>query len=99
MLTKFTLDIEPEAFDDIQDAVDYYNSRKAGLGKRFFNTVDKHFDFLKKDYFSFAVRYDDIRCVPVKKFPYMIHYRVLESQETVSVKAVFCMRVDPSKWE
>jgi len=56
MRNKFTLNIEPEAFDDIQEAVDYYNSCKAGLGKRFFNTVDKHFDFLKKDYFSFAVR-------------------------------------------
>jgi len=72
---------------------------KTGLGKRFFNTVDKHFDFLKKDYFSFAVRYDDIRCVPVKKFPYMIHYQVLKSQETVSVKAVFCTHIEPSKWE
>jgi len=99
MRNKFTLNIEPEAFDDIQEAVDYYNSCKAGLGKRFFNTVDKHFDFLKKDYFSFAVRYDDIRCVPVKKFPYMIHYQVMESKKTVSVKAVFCTHIDPIKWE
>jgi hypothetical protein len=99
MLKKFTLDIEPEAFDDIQEAVDFYNSRKSGLGKRFFNTVDKHFDFLKKNYFSFAVRYDDIRCMPVKKFPYIIHYRVLKSQETVSVKAVFGTHDNPDKWE
>ena len=99
MPKKFTLDIEPEAFDDIQDAVDYYNSCKDGLGKIFFNTVDKNFDFLKKNYFSFAVRYDDIRCMPVKKFPYMIHYRVLESQETVSIKAVFCAHDNPDKWE
>ena len=40
MPKKFTLDIEPEAFDDIQEAVDFYNSRKADLGKRFFKTVD-----------------------------------------------------------
>ena len=98
MPKKFKLDIEPETFDDIQDAVDYYNSCKDGLGKRFFNTVDKHFDFLKKNYLSFAVRYDDIRCMPVKKFPYMIHYRVLESQETVSVKAVFGTHDNPDKW-
>lgn len=99
MPKKFTLNIEPEAIDDIQEAVDYYNSRKSGLGKSFFNAVDKHFEFLKKNYFSFAVRYDDIRCMPVKKFPYIIHYRVLESQETVSVKAVFCTHDNPDKWE
>jgi len=99
MPRKLTLDIEPEAFDDIQDAVDYYNSCKAGLGKRFYNAVDNHFDFLKKNYLSFAVRYDDIRCMPIKKFPYMIHYRVLESQDTVSVKAIFCTHDNPDKWD
>lgn len=45
MLKKFSVDIEPEAFEDIQKAVDYYNQKKDGLGKQFFNTVDKHFDF------------------------------------------------------
>lgn len=24
---------------------------------------------------AFAVRYDDIRCMPIEKFPYLIHYR------------------------
>lgn len=43
--------------------------------------------------------YDDIRCMPVRSFPYMIHYRVLESQQTISVKAVFCTYDDPDKWE
>lgn len=99
MPKKFTLDIEPEAFDDIQQAVDFYNSRKAGLGKRFYNTVDKHFEFLKKNYLSFAVRYDDIRCMPVNKFPYMVHYRVLENRQAVSIKAVFCTYDDPDKWK
>jgi hypothetical protein len=98
MLKKFDLDIEPEALDDIQEAADYYNSKKSNLGKRFFTSVDKHFEFLKKNYLSFTVRYDDIRCMPVKKFPYMIHYRVLEQQELVSVKAVFCTYEDPEKW-
>lgn len=99
MLKKFSIDIEPEALDDIQNAIDYYNSCKTGLGKRFYNTIDKHFKFLAKNYTSFAVRYDDIRCMPVGKFPYMIHYRALQSQHTISIKAVFCTHDDPDKWE
>ena len=98
MLKKFHLDIEIGAFEDIQEAVDYYNGKRTGLGKRFYNAIDKHFGFLRKNYTSFAVRYDNIRCMPVKQFPYMIHYRVLESQQTVSVKAVFCTYDDPDKW-
>jgi hypothetical protein len=66
---NFTLDIEPEAFDDIQEAVDFYNSRKSGLGKRFYNTVDKHFDFLKKNCLSplLSVMMISVAC-PLKSF-------------------------------
>jgi hypothetical protein len=98
MPVKFTLEIDSEAFNDIQQAVNYYNSAQRGLGKRFFDTVDNHFDFLKDHYFAFAIRYDDIRCMPVKKFPYMIHYQVLKKQQTVSVKAVFCTYENPETW-
>jgi hypothetical protein len=99
MLKKFTIDIEPEAFDDIQKAVDYYNLKQYGLGKKFFDNVDKQFDFLKKNYTAHEIRYDDIRCMKVKKFPYAIHYRVLSQQETISIKAVFCSYQNPDKWE
>jgi toxin ParE1/3/4 len=64
---KFTIDIEPEALDDIQKAIDYYNTCKPGLGKRFYNTVDKHLKFLQKNYMSFALRYDDIRCMKIER--------------------------------
>lgn len=99
MLKKFEIDLEPEALDDIQNAIDYYNLCKPGLGKRFYNTIDKHFRFLQKNYTSFAIRYDDIRCLKVEKFPYMIHYRVLSSQQTISIKAIFCTHENPDKWE
>ena len=99
MLKKFTIDIELEAFEDIQKAVDYYNQKQNGLGKHFLNTVDQHFDFLKKNYTSCAMRYDDIRCMKVKKFPYAIHYRIVKQQKVVSIKAVFCTFQNPDKWE
>ncbi len=98
MLRKFHLDIEPEVLDDLQEAVNYYNRKKDGLGKEFYNTVDRHFEYLKKNYTLFGERYDDIRCMPVEKFPYLIHYRILKSQKTVSVKAVFCSYNNPEKW-
>jgi hypothetical protein len=66
MPEKFILEIDPEAFNDIQQAVNYYNTVRKDLGKRFFETVDDHFDLLKNHYFAFAIRYDDIRCMPVK---------------------------------
>ena len=99
MLKKFTIEIEPEAFEDIQEVVDYYNQKQDGLGKHFFDTINQHFDFLKKNYMSFAIRYDDIRCMKVKKFPYAIHYRILIQQKIVSIKAIFSTYRNPDNWK
>jgi hypothetical protein len=35
-MAKFNLLINPEAIDDIQNAVDYYSSKRDGLGSKFF---------------------------------------------------------------
>jgi hypothetical protein len=95
MSKKYHLDIEPEALIDIQNAIDYYDSKKSGLGENFYKAIDGHFNLLKLYYHSFAIKYDDIRCLPLKKFPYVIHYKALHAQKTISVKTVFCTHENP----
>lgn len=81
MHQKFTICIEPETFDDIQSSVDYYNFQKSGLGIKFYNTVNNHFNFLQTNYFLFSKRYKNIRCMPVKGFPHLILYEVIQNQK------------------
>jgi hypothetical protein len=69
------------------------------LGKKFFIAIEKHFYFLKRNPKAFAIRYDEIRCLPIRKFPYMVHYKVFEDKQEVSIKAVFCTYQAPDKWE
>ena len=88
-----------EVYADLQEAVDFYNSRKKGLGTRFFKTVKNQMSFLKSNVFSFQVRYDDVRCFPLKIFPYTIHYRILPETKTIAIIAVFCDYLDPNIWE
>lgn len=99
MPETFHLDIEPEALDDIQNAIDYYDDKVAGLGKKSYDILEEHVELLRKNHHSFAINYDDIRVLPIKKFPYAIHYRVLSEQKIVSIKAVFCTYENPFKWK
>lgn len=39
-MLPYTINLTPSAIDDIQSAVDYYNSRSANLGFRFYDEVD-----------------------------------------------------------
>ncbi len=94
----FTLVIDPRAIRDIQEAIDYYDEQQAGLGKRFEAVLNKHLLTLAKTPL-FHIRYDDVRCLPVKKFPYMVHFTVDETQQVVTVRAVFHTSRDPKNWK
>jgi hypothetical protein len=39
----------------------------------------------------------DIRCLPLKKFPAMIHYSVNDNKQQITVHAVFHTALNPEK--
>jgi len=96
---KYKVKIEPEALADIQDVTNWYNNAKTGLGKRFRDITIKLIDSLKKDPHIYAIRYKEIHCAPVKKFPYMVHFYINTETRTVEVLAVFSTDRDPKIWE
>ncbi len=69
---------------------------KKGLGKRFHDDVKVAFSAIKKNPF-FQVRYDDVRCLPLKVFPAMIHFTINEKTDTVIIRAIINTHKDPDK--
>jgi hypothetical protein len=98
-MQSYKVKIEPEAFLDIQQITNWYDNRQAGLGDRFKNTTIKQIDSLRKDPQIYAIRYNEIRCMIIQKFPYMIHYFINENASTVEVMAVISTSRNPKIWE
>jgi hypothetical protein len=94
----FRIKIDKDAKLDIQEGIYWYNSRKKGLGKEFHQEVKDFFDVLRNTQF-FQVRYDETRCLPLKKFPYMIHYSVDEKNQMIIVRAIFNTSRNPKIWK
>mgnify|MGYP000892635503 FL=1 len=95
---NFTVEYNPEFFNDVAQAVDWYNEKQAGLGDRFFNNVKTQTTKLSTSALHFAVKYDDIRCMYVKKFPYLVHYHVNEKTKIVKVEALLHTSRNPKTW-
>jgi toxin ParE1/3/4 len=93
----FKVVIEPRALEDIQDAIDYYESKKVGLGEQFYKVVDEHLDTISRNPF-FEILYKDYRALPVKKFPFIIFYFIDEKLKTVYVLSIFNTSLNPSKY-
>lgn len=97
-MNLYKIKIETFAKQDIQKDIRWYNSKKKGLGKEFHQEIKDHFEILKAIKF-FQIRYDEVRCLPLKRFPYMIHYSVDEDRKLVIVRAVFNTHRDPEIWK
>lgn len=93
----FKIFIEPLALEDLQSAIDSYEDKQDGLGKRFLEVFDSHIKGLALNPF-FQIRYDNVRCLPMKVFPYMIHFITDENTNSVEVKAVLNTHKNPDKW-
>lgn len=68
---SYKIVFEPRAIFDIQEAVDYYESKQIGLGEYFYETLDKHIEVINKSPY-FQVKYKDYHGLPIKKFPFII---------------------------
>ena len=84
----FKVEYNPDFYNDIIEAVEWYNFKQSGLGDRFFEIVKKQTLQLSKSALHFAIKYDNIRCFCIEKFPYLVHYRVDELSMTVKVEAL-----------
>ena len=94
---SFKIKIEPEAIEDIQLAIRWYNKQQTGLGKKFFTELKKHFNLLKINPF-YQIRYDDVHCLPLNKFPFMIHFTINQTKKLVIVRAIFNTSRNPDLW-
>ncbi|WP_224994965.1 hypothetical protein [Cesiribacter sp. SM1] len=93
----YKIKIEADALQDIQQGIDYYNELQPGLGRKFLADVKASFKSLKLNPF-FQVRYDEVRCLPLKKDPFMIHFTIDQANQLVVVRAVFNTYLDPDNW-
>ncbi len=88
-MKKYKIVFSTKALSDIEEVVTYYNQLSSGLGNKFlldFNLIYKAFDL--NPLFA-SVKYDDVRCAGLKKFPFSVHYAVSKINRVDTIAAVF----------
>jgi toxin ParE1/3/4 len=89
--------LRDEAQAEFDEAFDYYESQKPGLGIAFTHRVQEVFDRIAANPKMHAVVFADVRKAVVKRFPYCVFYR--SDPARVEVIAVFHSSRDPSVWQ
>lgn len=95
----YSLKIDIDAFNDIQNTSEWYEMQSKGLGLRYKNQTKKQINSLQKDPHIFSIKYNEIRCRKIEKFPFLIHYTINEELKIITVFAVFHTSRNPEIWK
>ncbi len=69
--------LRPEAEKDLAEARDWYELKREGLGREFILEVDKAFDHICQFPEAYAVEYKGVRRAGLRRFPYVVYYRII----------------------
>lgn len=97
-MVSFKIQLTPSANMDLQEAYDYYEGLSLGLGERFISCVEERLEHLSITPFAGPVRYEDVRCTMVSKFPFMLHYLVNDDRRMIIILRIFHTSQKPL-WE
>lgn len=82
------IDYDPAVASELEEIRDYYESQSAGLGKDFVDEFDRQMQDIAGMPGRWMIVRNDVRRALMKRFPYVIHFRLVESQATIRVTVV-----------
>jgi toxin ParE1/3/4 len=95
---SFKILFDKKSKEEIQAAIKWYNQQKKGLGREFYRVLRSNIDRLQHNPY-FQIRYDNVRCLPIRKYPFMIHFTIDELSKIVFVRAILNTSMNPDIWK
>jgi hypothetical protein len=96
---KYKVKIDTDAITDIQEATYWYNGQAKGLGTRFQKQVKLQINSLSINPNIYRIRYSEVRCMLIRKFPFLVHFTVDDATGIVEVLAVLHTSRNPEIWK
>ena len=81
----------------MEAAKDWYDAQRVGLGDEFLECVEEVFDRLRQVPGAHAAVHGDVRRALVRRFPYVVYYRI--DDDLVTVLAIMHSHRDPAAWQ
>lgn len=97
MGSNYSLSISEAAELDIRDAFLWYEDQKDNLGLTFEKYFSKTIQNIQKNPLKIQIRYNQTRVAFLKKFPYGVHFNIIENE--IIIVAVFHTSQSPKQWK
>jgi ParE toxin of type II toxin-antitoxin system, parDE len=83
-----SLIFSPESQQEIIESILWYNQEKENLGFQFYAEVNEKLHHILKNPLHYPIRFKNIRTTPIRKFPYLIYFKIDEKNSSLIVLGV-----------
>ena len=90
------VEFSPESFAEVQEALNFYMEKGFQTGEAFIQDVNNGVESLEINPY-YQIRYKNIRCLPLSKFPFMIHFELDEDKKRVKILGCIHTSLNPTK--
>ena len=94
---NYSLDFLPEVEGDSEEAFDWYESQRAGLGNEFFLAVDECLNRIESNPLVFQKIFKEMRRALTRKFPFGVFFIVKE--DAITIIAIVHLVRHPKSWK
>lgn len=86
-MTSFQVRLLDSAELDAAEAMHYYDGQRPGLGNEFLGDLIKRVEALS-EFWAYEIKYGQYRMRRLKRFPYVLYFKVNEMSKQIDVEAV-----------
>jgi len=95
--SNYSLDFLPEVDGDTEDAFDWYESQRAGLGDEFLLAIEECLNKIQQNPFAFQKIFKEIRRALSRKFPFGVFFIVKD--DMITITAIVHLARHPKSWK
>lgn len=93
----YNLIVKPQAEIDLDEALEWYHDQNENLSLKFISAIEKALEKIQSNPENYQKRYNEIRIIFTKTFPYGIYYTIEEN--TIFVHAILHHKQNPNSAE
>jgi len=95
---SYTLVNRPSVKSDIIEAVNYYKQINPAIAKQFLYRLGEAKTYLQNTPLGFQVKYNQVRTLLLKQFPYQIHYLIDDNKKQIVILAIIHAYKNPKDY-
>ena len=96
---KNRIDFSPFVKTDLKEIKDWYQKINKTLVDRFFKEFENETQLLSQNPLSKEVKYKDCRISYLKNFPFGIHYKYFDSDNSILIIGIYHVSRNPEIWK